>query len=131
MNEQYIGHSDDENFEQKVKALLLYKKIIKVEKQNDQVGILTLDNGTQLVVKGNEGCGGCGCGWYYLDELNDCDNVITNVECVLCGDLWEDIYRIFVYANNEKINCLQYSGEDNGYYGTGYDLYVRVNKEVT
>jgi hypothetical protein len=24
----------------------------------------------------------------------------------------------------KKINCLQFSGGDNGYYGTGYDLYV-------
>ena len=121
--EKYIAHSDDIDFEAQVKNLLLYRKIVKVEKLDDQEGILTLDNGTQLVVKGNEGCGGCDNGWYYLDELNDCDNAITNVECSILN---EAIYNIFVYAEDKRINCVQYSGDDNGYYGTGYYLYVKL-----
>lgn len=126
MDKKYIAHSDDIDFEAQVKNLLLYRKIVKVEKLDDQEGILILDNGTELIVKGNEGCGGCGNGWYYIDELNGCDNVITNVECKLSGPDWDDIYNIFVYAEDKRINCVQYSGGDNGYYGTGYYLYVRV-----
>ena len=127
---KHIAHSDDTFFEEQVKQLLFGRKIVQVEKQGDQDAILTLDNGVQLVTVGNEGCGGCGNGWYYLDELNTCDNAITKVECVVDTDEYgEDIYHIFVYTEDQKINSLQYSGGDNGYYGTGYDLYVVVNKE--
>ena len=124
---KHIAHSDDLNFNKTVKDLLLFHKITSVEQLNDQDGILTLDNGTRLIVKGNEGCDGCGNGWYYLDELNECDNAITNVECVCEGSEYEDIYHIFVFAENKKINCVQYSGGDNGYYGTGYDLFVEID----
>jgi hypothetical protein len=126
-NKKYIAHSDDFKFENEVKKLLLYRKVVKAERTDDQSGILTLDNGVQIVVEGNEGCGGCGNGWYYLDELNTCDNAITDVECVLdANDKGDDRYHIFIFADNKKINCVQYSGSDNGYYGTGYDLYIRV-----
>lgn len=124
-DKKYIAHSDDVNFEESVKELLLYRKIIKVEKIGDQEGILTLDNGTQLFVEGNEGCGGCGNGWYDLYELNECDNVITNVKCEIDKDDGYDVYNIFVFAEDKQINCVQYRGSDNGWYGTGYSLSVK------
>ena len=31
-------------------------------------GIITLDDGTELHIYGNEGCGGCSSGWYWLEE---------------------------------------------------------------
>ena len=127
-DKKYIAHSDDANFVEKVKELLLHRKIIEIKKMDDQTGILILDNGVELIAEGNEGCGGCGNGWYYLDELNGCDNAITNVECVCESDGYDDVYHIFVFADNKKINCIQYSGGDNGYYGTGYDLCVRVTQ---
>ena len=122
-------HSNDANFESEVKDLLLYHKIISATQTGDQTAILVLDNGTALEVKGNEGCGGCGNGWYYIDELNNCDNAITNVECVCdSGDWGDGVYHIYVFADNQKINCLQVSGYDNGYYGTGYDLYITIKE---
>ena len=128
---KYIAHSDDAHFEESVRELLLYRKIVKVEKLDEQLGVLFLDNGTQLIVEGNEGCGGCGNGWYYIDELNGCDNAITNVKCEISGDSddFDNVYNIFVYAEDKRINCVQYSGGDNGYYGTGYSLYVKVAEE--
>ena len=121
-------HSDNLNFEEQMKQLLLYRKIVKVEEIDDQTALITLDNGTKIKTVGNEGCSGCSSGWYYLQELNECDNVITNVECVIeeYGDELseEKIYKIFVYAEDNKINLLSYKGGDNGYYGTGYDVYV-------
>lgn len=125
-----IAHSDDPHFETEMKSLLLGRKIVKTEKIGDQEAVLVLDDGTELVAIGNEGCGGCGNGWYYLDELNECDNVITNVECCVEYDRYDDVYHLFVYADNRKINCMQYSGSDNGYYGTGYDLYIRKPGEA-
>lgn len=124
---KYIAHSDDKHFESDVKKLLLFRKIVKAEVVDDQTGILTLDDGTKLIVEGNEGCGGCGNGWFYLDELNGCDNAITNVECVCDGDYDDRVYHIFVFAEGKKIHCLQYSGYDNGYYGVGYDLFVMLD----
>lgn len=115
-------HSDDTDFENKVKDLLLYRKVVSVQKIDEQTAELTLDNGAVLKTEGNEGCGGCGNGWYYLEALNRCDNAITNVTCVDDGEK----YNIFVYAENEKIMLLEYEGYDNGYYGTGYSVTVSL-----
>ena len=127
---KHLSHSNELDFEQKVKNLLLYRKIVKAEATDKQTAVLTLDNGTKLILEGNEGCCGCGSGCFYIDELNGCDNAIMKVECV-CeqkGEYEESLmYHIFVYTEDKKINAVQYSGFDNGYYGTGYDLYVKVD----
>ena len=61
-------------------------------------------------------------------KCEKCDNVITNVECACEERSYDDIYHIFVFADNTIIDCIQYSGSDNGFYGTGYDLFVRVSQ---
>ena len=110
--------------EDKIKELLLYRKVEKVSDNK-----LLLDNGIELEIVPNEGCGGCSSGWYYLEELNGCDNAITNVEFVeenLDSDNYDYSYKIFVYAENQQIKLLQVDGSDgNGYYGTGYSILVR------
>ena len=118
-------HCSDEGFNDYVKELLLFHKVVSVQARNDQDAELVLDNGTVLEVYGNEGCGGCGNGWYYLTALNKCDNAITNVEVV--QDECETVFSIFVYADDTRINLITYEGDDNGYYGTGYYLRVKVN----
>lgn len=128
-NTKYVAHSDDAHFEESVKELLLYRKIVKVEKLDEQDGILTLDNGTQLIVQGNCGCGGCGNGWYYLYELNECDNAITDVKCELGAEDYDDVYNIFIFTEDTRISCVQYRGYDNGYYGVGYNLYVKLAEQ--
>lgn len=113
--------------ENEIKDLLLYRRIVKAE--NDT---LYLDNGMELIVCGNIGCGGCASGNYSVTELNDCDNAITNVE--FCRD--EDVedsdytsYKIFVYAEDKRIKVLQVDGTDgNGWYGTGYSIIVKEKK---
>lgn len=32
-------------------------------------GTITLDDGTELYIHGNEGCGGCESGWYWLENV--------------------------------------------------------------
>ena len=118
-------HCSDEGFNDYVKELLLFHKVVSVQARNDQDAELVLDNGTVLEVYGNEGCGGCENGWYYLTALNKCDNAITNVEVV--RDECETVFSIFVYADDTRINLITYEGDDNGYYGTGYYLRVKVN----
>lgn len=130
MVRKHFTHSDDHNFEDKMKELLLGRKVVRVETLDDQNAEITLDNGIVIETVGNEGCGGCSNGWYYLEELNDCNNVITAVECVTdSGEYGDDVYHIYVFAEDKKINLVQYGGGDNGYYGTGYDVFVKGIKE--
>ena len=75
-------HCQDAEFNEYVKKQLLFHKVVSVKAFNDQNAELVLDNGTILEVRGNEGCGGCENGWYYLTTINKCDNAITNVEVV-------------------------------------------------
>lgn len=124
---KYTGNSknymlDCEDTEQ-IKELLLFRKITKVKGFT-----FYLDNGVTLEVLPNEGCGGCGNGWYDVDEINGCDNAITNVEVVSNGD--ETCFNIFVYAEEKRIKILEVTGDDNGYYGTGYRLQVRIPREL-
>ena len=121
---KYLEHYEEEA----IKELLMYRKIVKVDKDT-----LYLDNGVELKVLPNEGCGGCGNGWYGIEEINGCDNVITNVEfeCdrINPDDRWskEYSYKIFVYAEDTKIKIVQVDGDDgNGYYGTGYSIRVKM-----
>lgn len=124
MNKIYYEHYE----ESEVKDLLMFRKVVKVEDDT-----LILDNGMELQIQPNEGWSGCGSGWYSLIELNECDNIITNVEFVCDEDTVdtydETSYKIFVYAENKKLKLLQVDGDDgNGYYGTGYSIKVKINE---
>lgn len=96
------------------------------------VGELTLSNGTVLKVYGNDGGCGCNAGCYELTELNAIENIITNVETLEMPDdgyksesYGGGTYKVFVYADNEKVNLATFDGTDgNGYYGTGWWLEV-------
>ena len=112
----------------KIEELLLYRKIVKVDKDT-----LYLDNGVELEVRANEGCGGCSSGWYSIMELNGCENAITNVEFITetIGEYEDELsYKIFVLAADKRIKVLQVDGDDgNGYYGTGYSIMVTIRNE--
>ena len=48
----------------------LYTRLLRgryVTSIND--GIITLDDGTELYIHGNDGCGGCESGWYWLENV--------------------------------------------------------------
>jgi nicotinamide mononucleotide (NMN) deamidase PncC len=92
-------HCSDEGFNDYVKELLLFHKVVSVQARNDQDAELVLDNGTVLEVYGNVGCGGCENGWYYLTALNKCDNAITNVEGA--SDILK--FSAVTYSNEYKI----------------------------
>ena len=122
-NKIYYEYNEDE-----IKELLLYRKVVKVKDDT-----LILDNGTELTFEGNQGCGGCSSGWYSVTELNECENVITDVEFVCDNDTKdsydETSYKIFVYAEDKHIKLAQIDGDDgNGWYGTGYTIYVKFKQ---
>lgn len=118
------------NNEAQIRDLLTGRSIKKISEDT-----LELDNGLMLTLFGNEGCGGCISGWYDLTALNGCPNIITNVEFdyqpaeddyqpAMSADVGH--YKIFVFADNQKINLATFEGTDgNGYYGTGYWIEIK------
>ena len=129
----YYDKYFDETDVKEIKELLFGRKV-RV-KENGRNGILLLDNGIELEIVPNTGCGGCSSGNYDLTVLNGCDNAITNVELAVNDeeDEYGDIttsYKIFVFTEDTRITLAQVDGTDgNGYYGTGYEIYVRFPKE--
>lgn len=123
--------------EDDLRSLLFGKRVISAKKidinrENDYAeGQLVLDDGTVLLVGGNEGCGGCPSGYYWLEALNTVDNAISNVR--LEEEFTDEYreadghYRIFVIAEDQNEHLLaQFDGSDgNGYYGTGYWISVK------
>jgi hypothetical protein len=116
----------DESDAKRINDLFFGRKVVKVSDDR-----LRLDDGTELRVVPNQGCGGCSAGWYELKALNGCDNAITRAEVVeeqVVGEAeWDEErrYTLFVYADNQKINLATVEGDDgNGYYGTGFEIVV-------
>lgn len=108
-----------------IRALLLGRKVEKIADDH-----LRLDDGTVMRIDGNEGCGGCGSGWYDLTDLNEVDNVITAVRFddhpADDYDGGEGYYEIYVMAEHKLMRLMRVEGTDgNGYYGTGYRIWVR------
>jgi hypothetical protein len=87
-------------------------------------GEVQLDDGTVLKLAGNTGGCICGAGDYDLSRLNDMPiNGITDVEVDVedKDEYGEKVYRIFVLAQDDRIELASFDGDDgNGYYGTGF-----------
>ena len=120
--------------DEKEDALYILKKVLighSVKKISDNE--LMTDNNYVLKFEGNEGCGGCSNGWYFIKQLNEYNNIITNVELSeteLHNDEYEYRYEIFVYTNNDRVRLLRCDGDDgNGYYGSGYWITVNLEGE--
>lgn len=117
----------DETDHAEIERLLVGRRVTKVSEDT-----LTLDDGRLLKFVGNDGGCACSAGCYPLTELNDVDNVITSVEFEdepggddYPDDRYEGHYKIFVFADNRRINLATFEGSDgNGYYGTGYAIHV-------
>ena len=99
----------------------------------DEYGTITLDNGTELDIDGNEGCGGCESGWYWLEETYKRGNSRARIMSAHVGYDKDDeaapsVYTIFVMVdgNPSQLPLATVRGDDgNGYYGTGFTLTVR------
>jgi hypothetical protein len=105
----------------------------------DVTGQLVLDDGTVVYIAPHIGGCSCGAGDYELTSVATVDNIITSAR-VVTEDENDDYdsstsYRIYVIAENQEINAVQIDGNDgNGYYGTGYELFVipaQENHQVT
>jgi hypothetical protein len=126
----------DQEDEGQIRELLMGRRIVSAEAGRFDVprrswgrasGRLTLDDGTQVLVIPNDGGCACSAGDYSLEHLAAVDNIITDVRVTDEPGQWEDEhkYRIYVVADATEINILSVEGDDgNGYYGTGYELFV-------
>lgn len=125
-----------------IAELLMGRKVTKVDGEH-----LLLDDGTVIKAIGHDGGCACSAGCYDLSVLNGVDNIITRVDfdyrpasdyddwekgADRSGhpddpeDRWTGYYRVFVFADNQQINLMQFDGSDgNGYYGTGFEILVR------
>ncbi len=107
---------------ERITQLFVGRTVEKVDEDR-----LRLDDGTELQIVPNYGCGGCSNGWYQLEELNGCENVITRAEVVdeHIDGMDGHRYTLFVFADNQKINLATIEGDDgNGCYGTGFEIVV-------
>lgn len=131
----------NEESREEITQLLMGRRVTKVDGEH-----LMLDNGTVIKAIGHDGGCACSAGCYDLSVLNGVDNIITRVdfdyhpagdddpwdgpnEAKVCNpeqEEYEGHYRIFVFAEERRINLMQFDGSDgNGYYGTGFELLVR------
>lgn len=129
--------------ETKIQELLLGRRIVRAEQggfeyktefggRDTASGRLTLDDGTEVFVTPNEGGCSCSAGDYELTKLAKVDNIITSVRLAVEDEVpastgGEDphSYRIYVVADAVEINAVQIDGDDgNGWYGTGYELFI-------
>lgn len=141
--------------EERLKELLVGKSIVSgyvtnenpIKHEAGPSGRLILNDGTILIVWGNDGGCACDAGCYPLAQLASSTNMITNVEveakpdfdndCEECKTYDRDcphrgFYRIFVVANDERVQLASFEGSDgNGYYGTGWWLAVRTEEAAT
>lgn len=103
------------------------------ETQGGEYLSLVLSNGLILEVDSNEGCGGCGNGWYCYSEVIDLGtkgNIITKVEVEQPNDSSWGTYTLFIYSRDKRILQTDFSGSDNGYYGVGITMRVVIPEET-
>lgn len=133
----FTAHITDEEDVVHLRKSLVGRSVVKVEmppKERVRMssyqiaeGIVHLDDGTKLLIAGNEGCGGCPSGEYTLTMLNDIPlNGIMDVQMEVdqTVDSYGEgptTYKIFVLAMDGRQPLAQIDGDDgNGYYGTGF-----------
>lgn len=92
--------------------------------------VITLDNGTTLLLIGSEGCGGCANG---LVTFPHHDNYTAFTGGTIMRAAVEDNRTrtedlvdatIFIWVDDRRLPLLDIDGTDNGWYGLGYTVRV-------
>ena len=97
-------------------------------------GTITLDDGTELHIDGNDGCGGCESGWYWLENVYKQGSRKARIMSAYVAYDEDDeeapsVYTIFVMVdgNPTQLPLATVRGSDgNGYYGTGFTLTATI-----
>lgn len=114
---QRIDHED----EARLNDAFVGRKVIEVTGDT-----FILDDGSKLTVEPNEGCGGCGEGWYEISSIASFDHVITGVKVEVEGN--EEVISLIFYSVGIQGKGLEVTGHDNGYYGTGFSVRVSLGE---
>ena len=96
--------------------------------------VITLDNGTELRIWGNDGCMSCSNGSYWLEQVFKRGNskariMSAYVDCDEDDGNPSTVYTIFgmVDGNPPHLPLATVRGDDgNGYYGTGFTLTATI-----
>lgn len=115
------AHKLTSNDEDGIRSLFVGRSIVTAED-----GVLTLDDGTQVELRGNDGSWGSSSGNYRVDQMLAHPHVITGVALanIREGESQRN-YKIFVYSDSLFTEVASFRGDDgNGWYGTGYTLEV-------
>ena len=137
IEQKFDSFDGNHEVSEKIQKLCYNQSIIDIKKvENGEKLILVLSNGVELIAQSNEGCGGCGNGWFCYDDvivLGETGNVITKIE-VKCdynsyyGGNDTDgsgSFTLVVYSLDKRILETKFEGGDNGYYGIG--IYISVD----
>lgn len=111
-----------------IQDLIYGQSVVEVRHIDDYNIKLVLSNGLVLHAMSNEGCGGCSNGWYDIDNILDLGitgNVITKVEVESPKFAEDGTYKLFIYSLDKRMLEVDFTGCDNGYYGTGIIISVK------
>ena len=111
-----------------IRDLIYGQSVVEVRHIDCYNIVLILSNGLVLHAMSNEGCGGCSNGWYDIDNILDLGitgSVITKVEVESPKFAEDGTYKLFIYSLDKRMLEVDFTGCDNGYYGTGIVIYVK------
>lgn len=130
----FDGENKVETLDKIAEKFILGQSIIDIiEDKYKEMITFVLSNGLHLEFHSNEGCGCCSNGWYYCNKViidtSPNGNIITNVQIEEPEDSCYGTYSVFIYSNDKRIVQADFSGVDNGYYGTGIWAQVVIPEE--
>lgn len=97
-----------------------------LDNPGNEVYVIELANGYNVLIDANEGCGGCQNGWAEFSVEQDGAGVVTCVEFEDLGTAYSEEFRVFIYLENQP--TIKFSGDDgvgNGFYGYGFYVTVK------
>ena len=128
--ERFDGERRVDEVDKDIKDLIYGQSVVEVKHMDDYNIKLILSNGLVLHAMSNEG--GCSNGWYDIDNILDLGitgNVITKVEVESPEYAFAGTYKLFIYSRDKRMLEVDFTGCDNGYYGTGIIIHVKSPDE--
>lgn len=125
-------NGETEYLDRVAEKYVLGQSIVDIQDSGENV-IFTLSNGLELHFNSNEGCGGCGNGWFFSNGVIDTrenGNIITRVEVKDTDNAEWGTFSVFIYSNDKRIIQADFSGGDNGYYGIGIWAELVIPEDV-
>lgn len=134
---RFSGENEEVEYLDKIaEKYIIGQSIVDIINQYDgEIVTFVLSNGFELRFHSNEGCGGCGNGWYTCSPSDIIDtrengNVITKVVVQDPKNAESGTYSVFIYSLDKRMIQADFSGSDNGYYGVGIWAEVVIPENI-